>query len=185
MESLFTCTCINDCIRAGTMWSAADTICIRYGPCRYHWVQSKRHMLWFSTKACSCYSTKTYVDSLILSSHWIWLRWETNTSKCVWCSTKTTFNVHVFVSQQSQIQFEDAVYMSFCWVTTTLSSLRTTACDALIVPSGYDTNLIRYTCTWHKVSKLILLDFNNKMNVLGWSTVNQTNTCANAKWSPV
>jgi len=23
-----------------------------------HWVQSKRYMLWFSTKTCSCYSTK-------------------------------------------------------------------------------------------------------------------------------
>jgi len=101
-----------------------------------HWVQSKRHRLWFSTKTCSCYSTKNYVDSLILSSNWIWLRWETNTLKCVWCSTKTTFNVNV--SQRSQIQFEDedhAVYMSFRWVTTTLSLLRTTACDALIVPS--------------------------------------------------
>ena len=103
-----------------------------------HWVQSKRHRLWFSTKTCSCYSTKTYVDSLILSSNWIWLRWETNTLKCVWCSTKTPFNV--YVSQRSQIQFEDedhAVYMSFRLVTTTLSSLRTTACDALIVPSDY------------------------------------------------
>jgi len=52
------------------------------------------------------------------------------------CSSKTTFNVYVF--QRSQIEFEDedhAVYMSFCWVTTTLSSLRTTTCDALIVPS--------------------------------------------------
>jgi len=36
-----------------------------------------------------------------------------NTLKCVWCST-TTFNV--YVSQQSQIQFEDKdhiVYISF------------------------------------------------------------------------
>jgi len=36
------------------------------------------------------------------------------TLKCVWCSTKTTFNV--YVSQQSQIQFEDkdnVVYISF------------------------------------------------------------------------
>jgi len=84
------------------------------------WVQSKRHRLWFSTKTCSCYSTKTYVDSLILSPNWIWLRWETNTIKCVWCSTKTTFNV--YVSQRSQIQFEDkdhAVYMSFRLETTT------------------------------------------------------------------
>jgi len=68
----------------------------------------------------------------------IWLRWETYTLKSVWCSTKTTVNV--YVSQRSQIQFEDkdhAVYMSFHWVTTTLSSLRTTTCDALIVPSEY------------------------------------------------
>ena len=52
-------------------------------------------------------------------------------------NTNTTFNV--YVSQRSQIQFEDedhAVYMSFRLVTTTLSSLRTTTCDALIVPSG-------------------------------------------------
>jgi len=67
---------------------------------------------------------------------WSWLRWDTYTLKCVWCSTTTTFNV--YVSQRSQIQFEDedhAVYMSFRWVTTTLSSLRTTTCDALSVPS--------------------------------------------------
>ena len=31
-----------------------------------HWVQSKRHRLWFSTKTSSCYSTKTHVDSGIL-----------------------------------------------------------------------------------------------------------------------
>jgi len=32
----------------------------------YHWVRTKRHRLWFSTKTCSCYSTKTYVQSVIL-----------------------------------------------------------------------------------------------------------------------
>jgi len=32
-----------------------------------YWVQSKRHRLWFShMKACSCYSTKTYIYSVIL-----------------------------------------------------------------------------------------------------------------------
>ena len=31
-----------------------------------HWVQSKRHRLWFSTKKCSCYSTKTHINSVIL-----------------------------------------------------------------------------------------------------------------------
>ena len=52
----------------------------------------------------------------------------------------------VYVSQWNQIQFENedhAVYMSFRWVTTTLSSLRTTTCDALIVPSGSKDTAIR------------------------------------------
>jgi len=31
-----------------------------------HWVQSKRHGLWFSIKTCSCYTTKTHVNSMIL-----------------------------------------------------------------------------------------------------------------------
>jgi len=104
-----------------------------------HWVQLKSHRLWFSTKTCSCYSTKTHIHSVICtlkSSNWIWPRWETYTWKCVWCSTKTTYNV--YVSQRSQIIFEDedhAVNISFRWVTTTLFSLRTTSCDALFVPS--------------------------------------------------
>ena len=33
---------------------------------RIHWVQSKRHRLWFSTKTCSCHPTKTHVNSMIL-----------------------------------------------------------------------------------------------------------------------
>ena len=98
-----------------------------------HWVQSKRHRLWFST-------------------NWIWPRLETYTLKCVWCSTKTTFNE--YASQRSHIQFEDkdyAVYMCFRWVTTTLSSLRTTTCDALTVPSDKDHQSLTkymYTCTY-------------------------------------
>jgi len=99
-----------------------------------HWVHSKRHRLWFSKKTCSCYSTK--------SSNWIWLCWETYILKCVWYSMKTTFNA--YVSQRSQIQFEDedhAVY-KFSLSNNYMSSLRTTTCDALIVPSG---NVL--TCT--------------------------------------
>ena len=72
------------------------------------------------------------------SSNWIWLCWETYTLKWVWCSMKTTFNV--YVSQRIQTQFEDVdhnVYISFRWVTTTLSSLRTITCDTLFVPSGF------------------------------------------------
>jgi len=33
---------------------------------RYYWVQSKRRRLWFSMKTCSCYSTKTRINSVIL-----------------------------------------------------------------------------------------------------------------------
>ena len=34
---------------------------------QYHWVQSNRHRLWFSTKTCSCCSTtKTHVNSMII-----------------------------------------------------------------------------------------------------------------------
>ena len=85
-------------------------------PCsKYHWVQSKRHRLWFSMKTCSCYSMKTRINSmiLILKLNLTSLR-NIYTLKCVWCLAKTTFNV--YVSQQSQIQFKDkdhAVYMSF------------------------------------------------------------------------
>jgi len=33
----------------------------------------------------------------------------------------------------------------------------------------YDTYSIRYTCTLLKVSKSRILDFNDKVNILGWS----------------
>jgi len=36
-------------------------------------------------------------------------------------------------------------------------------------PCRYDMYSIRYTCTWLKVLKSRILDFNNKVNVLGWS----------------
>ena len=32
--------------------------------CLFHWVQSKCHRLRFSTKICSCYSTKTHINSV-------------------------------------------------------------------------------------------------------------------------
>jgi len=53
-------------------------------------------------------------------SNWIWLRCETYTLKVVFVEHHIHFNV--YVSQQSQIHFEDkdhAIYMSFRWVTTT------------------------------------------------------------------
>jgi len=63
-----------------------------------HWVQSKCHSLWFSAKTCSCYLTKTYVDSVILILK-LKLTSLRNiykfTLKCMWCSKKTTFNVYV------------------------------------------------------------------------------------------
>ena len=111
-----------------------------------HWVQLKHHRLWFSTKTCSCYSTKTYVDNviLILKLNWISLR-----NICIKMCVVLNED-HIYVSQRSQIHFKDedhAVHMSFRWVTTTLSSLRTTTCDALIVPSDpVDILFIKLSC---------------------------------------
>ena len=87
-----------------------------------HWVQSKRHWLWFSKKTCSCYSTKTHIHSviLILKLNLTSLK-KTYTLKCGCCSTMTTFNV--YVSKLSQIQFEDedhAVYKSVLQITVLL-----------------------------------------------------------------
>jgi len=47
-----------------------------------------------------------------------------------------------------------------------------TAVDKILIqygPCGYGTYLIQYTCTWLKVSKSRILDFNNKVKVLDWS----------------
>ena len=66
-------------------------------------------------KQCSCYSTKTNVNSNLIC-----LRWETYTLEVVFVEHHT--QICVYVSQRSQIQFGDedrANYMSFCWVTTT------------------------------------------------------------------
>ena len=58
-----------------------------------HTVQTKRHMLWFSTKSCSCYSTKTYVNSIIL------IIWKLNVTlirkiHLNWSSLSTTHHTH-------------------------------------------------------------------------------------------
>jgi len=71
-------------------------------------------------RQCSSYSTKTHVNSMIHILKKNWLCWETYTFKVVFVEHLTHFNV--YVSQRSQIQFEDedhAVYISFRWVTTT------------------------------------------------------------------
>ena len=71
-----------------------------------HWVQSKRHRLWFSTKTCSCYSTKTYVDRLILILK-LNLTSFRNILKCVWCLTKTTSNnYNVFIENHNLWRFD-------------------------------------------------------------------------------
>ena len=69
-------------------------------------------------KQCSCYSTKTNIMLTGWSSASNWLRWETYTLKVVFVEHHT--HLYVYVSQRSQIQFEDhAIYRSFRWVTTT------------------------------------------------------------------
>jgi len=78
-------------------------------------------------KLFDCLDTVIYNDGVSIvrrllkhASNWIWLRWETYTLKVVFVEHNPQFNVDV--PQRSQIQFEDegrAIYMSFCWVTTT------------------------------------------------------------------
>ena len=110
-------------------------------PLLFHWVQSKRHRLWFFPKTCICYSTKAHINSVILI-----LKLILTSLRNIYIKMCVVLNEdHFYFSQRSQIQFEDedhAVDMSFRWVTTTLSSLRTTTCDALIVPSGFRLSLI-------------------------------------------
>ena len=58
---------------------------------------------------------RTHVNTALIC-----LRWETYTLKVVFVEHHT--RICVYVSLRSQIQFEDenhAIYMSFCWVTTT------------------------------------------------------------------
>ena len=65
-------------------------------------------------------ASQVVVNSMIITSNWIWLCWETYTLKMVFVEHHTHFYVNI--SQWSQIQFEDkdhAVYIRFCWVTTT------------------------------------------------------------------
>jgi len=109
----------------GCLPSGQDHACyISIAKLSGHWllplgtpVQSTCHRLWFSTKTCSCYSTKTHINKRDTNPQIQFDFVEKHiqyTLKCVWCSTKTTFNV--YVSQRSQIQFEDenhAVYKSF------------------------------------------------------------------------
>jgi len=102
-----------------------------------HWVQAKRHRLWFSTKICSCYSTKTNANSVVIILKLNLTSMRNIFIKGVWCSTKTTLNV--YISHRSQIQVENkdqAIYISFRWSNNYMSLLRTTTCDALFVPSG-------------------------------------------------
>jgi len=54
------------------MWHWCATTCLSHDTWHnkwawhFHWVQSKRDRLWCSTKTCSCYSTKTHINSVIL-----------------------------------------------------------------------------------------------------------------------
>jgi len=106
--------------------------------CRYNWVQSKRHRLCFLTKTCSCYSTKTYVNSMILDLKLnstllrniyfkSGLRWAPHTFLCICFSTKSN----------SIWGWGLCCLHKFLLSNNYTSLLRTTTCDALIVPSEY------------------------------------------------
>jgi len=95
-----------------------------------HWVQSKRHRLFFSTKTCSCYSTKTHINSVILI-----LKLNLTSLRHIYINICVVLNEDHFKCIFNLRMRIMLFCMSFRWVTTTLSSLRTTICDALIVPS--------------------------------------------------
>jgi len=114
-----------------------------------HWVQSKRHRLWFSTKTCSCYSTKTHINSviLILRLNLTSLRnIITLVHKNVCGAKRWPLLMYMFLNEvNKKIEDEDhTVNITFRWVTTTLFLLRTTTCDSLFVPS--DTSPCMCTC---------------------------------------
>jgi len=55
------------------------------------------------------------------------------------------------------------------WDNTVGCQYDTCSIRALTIPYVFDTYSIQYTCTWLKVSKSNILDFNNRVNGLGWS----------------
>jgi len=83
-----------------------------------HREQTKRHRLWFSTMSCTCYSTKTYKNSVILI-----LKLDLTLMRNIIIHQKWSLLSTTHLLMRSQIQFQDedhAVYISFHWVTTTL-----------------------------------------------------------------
>jgi len=60
-------TIANFCKDYTTIYAIATPLTnAKRGQSHFHWVQSKRHRLRFSTRTCSCYLTKTYINSVIL-----------------------------------------------------------------------------------------------------------------------
>jgi len=92
---------------------------------RIHWVQSKRHRLWFSTKTCSCYSTKTTPEGIDLSTarpkwriHWVQskrhrLWFSTKTCSCY--STKTHINSVILILKLNLTSLRNK-YIKMCVV---------------------------------------------------------------------
>jgi len=112
---------------------------------KYLWLQTlhriltgyKRHGLWFSTKSCSCYSTKT-VNSVIL--------------KVVFVEHHTPFNV-CFTSKYNYIWGWGLRYLhKFSLSSNYMTSLRTTTSNASFEPSDtlvsvtYDCFTMNYHC---------------------------------------
>jgi len=94
-------------------------------------------------RQCSCYSTKTHVNSMILilklnltSLRNIYmksgLRWAAHTFYCICLSTKS----NAISGLGSRYLYEFSLSNNY------MSSLRTATCDALIVPSGDAQNTV-------------------------------------------
>ena len=90
-----------------------------------HWVLSKCHRLWFSTKTCSCHSTKTHVNSIILILKLNLTSLSTTHILMYMFLTEVKFNLRMRITRLH----------AFSLSNNYMTSLRTTSCDALIVPS--------------------------------------------------
>jgi len=90
--------------------------------CQHHWVQSKHTGCGSQRKQCSCYSTKTNVNSNL-----IWLRWETYTLKVVFVEHHTQICVYIcFSTKSNSIWGWGSRYLyEFLLSNNNMSSLRT------------------------------------------------------------
>jgi len=96
-----------------------------------HWVQTKRHRLWFSTKSCSCYPTKTYVSSVILI---LKLTSIIYTFKVFFVEHHAPFVYMFLIEVKFNLKMRIVYVHKFSLSNNYITSLRITTCDAFLYP---------------------------------------------------